>query len=209
MSINSRDIKKSDFKRSLRGYDSNEVDAFLETLSNHYEKLLNENRNLTDQVKSLISDVEVYKENEQTLQKAIVKAQDLADEIIENAKKKGDLIRKEAEIEAKEYRQVLETELLERKQELEDLKSRNDRLIEDVKIFIADKLNEFDEFVKRKRILRMELTSSATNEEKPESTDTNIKTIDEQPANEEALKQEAMKRYNSRQSPFDDNFEVK
>lgn len=55
----------------------------------------------------------------------------------------------------------------------------------------------------------MELTSSATNEEKPESTDTNIKTIDEQPANEEALKQEAMKRYNSRQSPFDDNFEVK
>jgi len=170
---------------------------------------LNENRNLTDQVKSLISDVEVYKENEQTLQKAIVKAQDLADEIIENAKKKGDLIRKEAEIEAKEYRQVLETELLERKQELEDLKSRNDRLIEDVKIFIADKLNEFDEFVKRKRILRMELTSSATNEEKPESTDTNIKTIDEQPANEEALKQEAMKRYNSRQSPFDDNFEVK
>lgn len=87
MSINSRDIKKSDFKRSLRGYDSNEVDAFLETLSNHYEKLLNENRNLTDQVKSLISDVEVYKENEQTLQKAIVKAQDLADEIIENAKK--------------------------------------------------------------------------------------------------------------------------
>lgn len=124
-------------------------------------------------------------------------------------KKKGDLIRKEAEIEAKEYRQVLETELLERKQELEDLKSRNDRLIEDVKIFIADKLNEFDEFVKRKRILRMELTSSATNEEKPESTDTNIKTIDEQPANEEALKQEAMKRYNSRQSPFDDNFEVK
>lgn len=170
---------------------------------------MNENRNLTDQVKSLISDVEVYKENEQTLQKAIVKAQDLADEIIENAKKKGDLIRKEAEIEAKEYRQVLETELLERKQELEDLKSRNDRLIEDVKIFIADKLNEFDEFVKRKRILRMELTSSATNEEKPESTDTNIKTIDEQPANEEALKQEAMKRYNSRQSPFDDNFEVK
>ena len=171
MSINSRDIKKSDFKRSLRGYDSNEVDAFLETLSNHYEKLLNENRNLTDQVKSLISDVEVYKENEQTLQKAIVKAQDLADEIIENAKKKGDLIRKEAEIEAKEYRQVLETELLERKQELEDLKSRNDRLIEDVKIFIADKLNEFDEFVKRKRILRMELTSSATNEEKQEITE--------------------------------------
>lgn len=208
MTISSKDIKKSDFKKALRGYDVNEVDAFLETVSNHYDKLIVENRNLTEQVKSLLSDIDVYKENEQTLQKAIVKAQDFADDIIENAKKKADLIRKEAELNALEYRQVLERELLERKQELEELKNRNDRLVEDVKYFISEKLIEFDEFVKRKRILKMELTSNFTETEKTEEPETSIKTMEAGDTSEEEQPTD-LDRYNSRKSPFDENFEVK
>lgn len=214
MNITSNDIKKSDFKKSLRGYDVNEVDAFLETVSSQFDKLVFENRNLSDKIKSLTGDIEVYKENEQTLQKAIVKAQDFADDIIENAKKKAELIQKEAELNASEYKQVLEKELLERKQELEDLKNRNDRMVEDVKIFITDKLHEFDEFVKRKRILKMELTGSFTENEMIESEDTstNIKTMKEEkelPEPEVDEKQNDLERYNSRKSPFDENFEVK
>lgn len=214
MNITSNDIKKSDFRKSLRGYDVNEVDAFLETVSNQYDKLIIENRNLSEKIKSLNGDIEVYKENEQTLQKAIVKAQDFADDIIENAKKKAELIQKEAELNASEYRQVLEKELLERKQELEDLKNRNDRIIEDVKIFITDKLHEFDEFVKRKRILKMELTGSFTEDETIETEDssTNIKNMDareEEPEPGLDQKQNDLDRYNSRKSPFDENFEVK
>ena len=53
MIISSKDIKKRDFKKSLRGYDTDEVDAFLETVSNHYEKLIVANRNQSDRIKSL------------------------------------------------------------------------------------------------------------------------------------------------------------
>lgn len=44
MNLTSKEIKKTDFKKSLRGYDTNEVDAFLETVSNHYDRLLIENK---------------------------------------------------------------------------------------------------------------------------------------------------------------------
>ena len=101
MIISSKDIKKRDFKKSLRGYDTDEVDAFLETVSNHYEKLIVENRNQADRIKSLLQDIDIYKENELNLQKAIIKSQDLGEQIVENAKRKSELIIREAELNAR------------------------------------------------------------------------------------------------------------
>ena len=77
MNLIPKDIKKRDFKKSLRGYEVDEVDAFLETVSSHYEKLLVDNKNLTEKVKSLMADIDIYKENESNLQRAIIKAQDI------------------------------------------------------------------------------------------------------------------------------------
>ena len=108
MNITSKDIRKRDFKKTLRGYDPNEVDAFLDTISSHFEKMMIENKNYQERIKALESDVEVYRENEQTLQKAIVKSQDLADEIVGNAKKRAELLQKEAELNVKNYKQNLE-----------------------------------------------------------------------------------------------------
>lgn len=155
--ISAKDIKKTDFKKIFRGYDSNEVDAFLETVSLRYERLAEENSNLNEKIKGLLSDVQVYKENENTLQRAIVKAQDLADEILENAKKRAENIIKEAELNAKGIQQETDKEILSRKQELEELRLRNDKLVEDVKLFFMEKLNEMDEFIKSRNIYKMEL----------------------------------------------------
>lgn len=87
--ISPKDIRKSDFKKTFRGYDPIEVDAFLETVSIRYERIFEENHNLNDKIKVLTGDIDVYRDNETTLQKAIVKAQDLAEEILVNAKKTG------------------------------------------------------------------------------------------------------------------------
>jgi len=146
MNISSRDIKKRDFKKGLRGYDANEVDAFLDTVSVHYEKLIVENKTLLDKVKVLSSDIEIYKENESNLQKAIVKTQEIADEMIQNAKKKSEMIIKEAELNARSMRQDIGEDIIRKKQELEDIKLRNDKLVEDVRMFLLDKLNDFEDF---------------------------------------------------------------
>ena len=58
------------------------MDAFLDTVSSHYEKLMVDNKTLNDRIKSLLSDIDIYRENESNLQKAIVKSQDLGEELL-------------------------------------------------------------------------------------------------------------------------------
>jgi len=206
MNITSKDIKKRDFKKGLRGYDVNEVDAFLDTVSSHYDKLLIENRTLSDKIKSLMSDVEIYKENEANLQKAIIKSQDIAEEIINNSKNKADNILREAELDSRKVRQDFENEFLTKKQELEEVKLRNDKIIEDLKIFLNDKLIEIEDFVRVKKIFKMEL-----------STLHNVNDIKEEDKEEEEEEKRVVKKvyinnndnYNSQAKSFDDSFEVK
>ncbi|MBX7041778.1 MAG: DivIVA domain-containing protein [Ignavibacteria bacterium] len=156
--ISSKEIKKNDFKKTFRGYDPYEVDAFLEALSLRFERLLEENTGLSSRINTLTSDIDVYKENEATLQRAIVKMQDLAEEMIQSAKKKAELIIREAEVNAQKLAQDTEKEIITRKNELEELKLRNDKLVEDVKLFFMEKLNEMDEFVKARNVYKMELS---------------------------------------------------
>lgn len=181
--ISSKEIKKTDFKKTFRGYDSNEVDAFLETVSLRYERLLEENTNLNDRLKSLSADIEVYKENESTLQKAIVKAQDLAEEILSNAKKRGENIIKEAELNAQKVLQDTDKDIMTRKQELEELKLRNDKLVEDVKLFFMEKLNEMEEFIKVRNIYKMELTKIDNDEDTLSNEEPSMKKISINTAN--------------------------
>ena len=158
MIISSKDIKKRDFKKSLRGYDSDEVDAFLETVSAHYEKLLVENKNQAEKIKSLLQDIDIYKENEANLQRAIVRSQELGEEIIATAKKRAEIITHEAELDARKIKQDLEDEILNKRQELEIIKQKNEKTFDDVRNFLTDKLNELDEFFKNRKIITMELS---------------------------------------------------
>lgn len=153
-----KEIKKTDFRKSFRGYETAEVDAFLETVSLRYERLYEENLSLIEQIKNLTTDLQIYKENESTLQKAIVKSQDLTEEIIETAKKRSENIIKEAELNSQKILQDSDKEIMTKKHELEELKLRNDKLVEDVKLFFMEKLNEMDEFVKSRNIYKMELS---------------------------------------------------
>ncbi len=207
MNITSKDIKKRDFKKGLRGYDANEVDAFLDTVSSHYEKLIVENKNQADKIKSLMSDIEIYKENETNLQKAIIKSQDLGEEIVINAKKKAEMIIKEAELNSRKMKQDIEDDILSKKQELESIKQRNDKVIEDVRNFLNDKLNEFEDFIKNKKIFKMELSNltnitsdfegldEANNEQKEEE--------------EKPVKKVFIGGSKPDKSSFEDSFEVK
>jgi len=212
MNLTPKDIKKRDFKKALRGYESDEVDAFLETVSSHYEKLLVDNKNLSEKVKSLLADVEIYKENESNLQKAIIKAQDIAEEVIQNAKKRSEIIIKEAELDARKIRQDIEDEILNRKQELEEIKLRNDKIIEDLRVYLNDKIGELDKCVKSKKIFRMELSN--VEGDHPKESD------EQESKKEESIKEKISKKVyinnnedkedkQKSKGSFDDTFEVK
>jgi cell division initiation protein len=206
MNISPNDIKKRDFKKGFRGYEPAEVDAFLDTVSSHYDKLLMENKSMNDRIKSMISDIEIYRENEVNLQKAIIKSQDLGEEIVINARTKAELIIKEAELTANKLQQNLDDEILNKKQELEEFKYKNDKLIEDIKNYLLEKLNELEEFAKNKKIIKMELANYS---------DMHNEVIDEEGKDKGEEKKPFKKislgnfSANTDEKSFDDNFEVK
>jgi len=204
MIISSKDIKKRDFRKSLRGYDTDEVDAFLETVSNHYEKLIVENKNQADRIKSLLQDIDIYKENEINLQRAIIKSQDLGEQIVENARRKSDLIVREAELNARNIKHNVEEEILTRKHELEEIKQKNEKTFDDLRNFLSDKINELDEFFKNRKIITMDLTSVSSMHFNNEDSDLEIET-EIKPIKKIILNSPK----NDRPDSFDDSFEIK
>ncbi len=100
MALSPLDIQNKEFSVVLRGFNREEVDEFLERLTRDYEETIKENVNLKDKVENLEEQMEHYKKIEETLQKAIVVAQDTAEEVKRNASKEAELIRKEAEKDA-------------------------------------------------------------------------------------------------------------
>ncbi|MFA7359685.1 MAG: DivIVA domain-containing protein [Candidatus Kapaibacterium sp.] len=204
MIISSKDIKKRDFKKSLRGYDTDEVDAFLETVSNHYEKLIVENRNQAERIKSLLQDIDIYKENELNLQRAIIKSQDLGEQIVENAKRKSELIVREAELNARNVKHNLEDEILARKHELESIKQKNEKTFDDLRNFLTDKLNELDEFFKNRKIITMDLSSVTSLNFNSDDADLDIEN-DIKPLKNITLSSPK----NDRPGTFDESFEIK
>jgi cell division initiation protein len=176
MRLSAIDIKKQEFKKSMRGYDVAEVEAYLDTVANEVENLYRENEYLKEQIakldeekKSLHDEVDIFKENEKTFQKAIVKSQDMAEDVVENAKKRAELIIKEAEIMSGKIKLTTQEEFVDLKQELDELRQKNEMIIDEVKNFLIDKLNSIEEYSRNRKIFRLEsnmTTLSSVNTEK-------------------------------------------
>ncbi len=163
MRLSAIDIKKQEFKKSMRGYDVSEVEAYLDTVGNTFENLFREFEMTREQVmklqeekEELITEINVYRENEKTFQKAIVKSQDMAEDILENAKKRAELIIKEAEILSSKTKVQAHEEFLNLRQELEELKNKNEAIIDDIKNYLAEKLNSIEEYQRNRKIFKLE-----------------------------------------------------
>jgi cell division initiation protein len=91
------DIHNKEFGRSLRGYNEDEVNEFLDRVIKDYEALIRENRNLEEKVVTLEERLGHFHNLEDTLAKSIIVAQETAEEVKSNARKEAHLIVKEAE----------------------------------------------------------------------------------------------------------------
>jgi cell division initiation protein len=163
MRLSAIDIKKQEFKKSMRGYDVSEVEAYLDTVGNTFENLFREFEMTREQVmklqeekEELITEISIYRENEKTFQKAIVKSQDMAEDILDNAKKRAELIIKEAEILSSKTKVQAHEEFLNLRQELEELKNKNEAIIDDIKNYLAEKLNSIEEYQRNRKIFKLE-----------------------------------------------------
>lgn len=92
--------KKGDFRRTVRGYDPELVDDFLDMVAERLEELVKQNVGLTERAEHLQEQVASYREREKALNEALVTAQQLRSEAQAQADKEVELIRREAKSQA-------------------------------------------------------------------------------------------------------------
>ena len=89
-------------KATLGGYNLAQVDEFLDALTEDYTALYNENAILKGKLKVLSETVEEYRATDTAMRKALLAAQKMADDMVEEAKKKQAELVSEAEKNARQ-----------------------------------------------------------------------------------------------------------
>ena len=118
MKLTPLDIKKQEFKKSMRGYDPVEVDAFLEMVSDELEDLIRVKKELSDEVLKLRTQLRDYQSVEKTLQDTLVHAQESIRESRESSTREAELVLREAELSAEKILEDAKFKLAEMKNEL-------------------------------------------------------------------------------------------
>jgi cell division initiation protein len=155
MRLTPLDIKKHEFSRAFRGYDLEEVQAFLEmvademlTLQNSAEELKNKNIHLETQLAD-------FRELEEKWKATMINAQESAERALENSRREADIIRREAEVKAEEIQELARKSVAHYKEEIESLRQEKRALVTRLQHLLKSEL-ELIEVLEKEEIERPE-----------------------------------------------------
>jgi cell division initiation protein len=152
MRITPLDIRKQEFRKVMRGLDAEEVFAFLTTVADEYEAVLNDNKALKDRLLELDDKVQEYRNMEKTLRNTLLTAERVNVEAKENARREAGIIVKEAQIEAEKALRNVKNEQMILSNSIKDLKRQKENYLSRIKMlaethlkFIESAEEEFEE----------------------------------------------------------------
>ena len=94
------DIDKKEFSRDKKGYNSREVDEFLDIIVADYEKILNDNRQMAHKIKSLEAQLAEAQKDDGAMVETLETAKKLMADISASAERRAELMMRDAELEA-------------------------------------------------------------------------------------------------------------
>ncbi|GAA4030103.1 hypothetical protein GCM10022409_12930 [Hymenobacter glaciei] len=100
MKLTALDIRQKTFEKSFRGIDRDEVQAFLTTVSQQWERMGDENRELRLKLEHAQQDVQKMREVESSLYRTLKTAEDTSNNMTEQAQREADLRIREAQFQA-------------------------------------------------------------------------------------------------------------
>jgi cell division initiation protein len=146
MRITPLDIQQKQFPIRFRGFDVEEVYAFLEVVREEMEELLRENALLKENIYRLENQTKEFRDMESALRETLITAQQMAEDFKENSKKEADLIMKEAEINAENVMKEAQDKVVKIHEDIVDLKGIRRHFKEEIKRLIESHMRmlEFD-----------------------------------------------------------------
>ena len=134
MRITPRDIRQQTFTvRTLRGFDRDEVEAFLQHVAEDYESVLKESLLLREQLEVLEERTRGVADREKLLQDTLVTTQRLAEEMKENARREGALHVREAELQTEKVLEGGRTEMARLTSEIQVLQRTRRQLVAELR----------------------------------------------------------------------------
>ena len=100
MKVTPLEIRKKPFEKTFRGYDKDEVNGFLLSLSQEWEKVLDQNKELKYKLETAEKEIVKLREIEDSLFKTLKTAEDTGANMIEQANKTAELHLKETQMKA-------------------------------------------------------------------------------------------------------------
>jgi cell division initiation protein len=130
--------KKGDFRRGIRGYETPQVDDFLELTADRLEAVVRENAEMSERLKRLDQQLAEFKHREKALTDALVSAQTMREEIRSRSTREGDEVRRKAEEDAARIRS-----------EAEEVRRREESLLEGIRARQLNFLSGYRAFLER------------------------------------------------------------
>ncbi|HEX5168636.1 MAG TPA: DivIVA domain-containing protein [Cyclobacteriaceae bacterium] len=100
MRVTPLEIRQKTFEKHFRGYDKDEVNGFLLTLSQEWERIVDESKELRIKLEATEREVTKLREVETSLYKTLKTAEDTGANVIEQARNAADLHLKESQMNA-------------------------------------------------------------------------------------------------------------
>lgn len=98
MKLTPLEVRKQSFRKTMRGFDPEEVRIFLDMVADEYERVLQENGMLSEKVRYLSERLEEYHNLEKTLQSSILTAERIAAESREQSRSEAESIINDAHV---------------------------------------------------------------------------------------------------------------
>jgi cell division initiation protein len=144
MRITPLDIQQKQFPMKLRGFDVEEVYAFLEIVREEMEDLLRDNASLKENVQRLESQIKGYRDMETTLRETLMTAQQMVEDYKTNARKEAELLLKEAELKSDSIMKEAQEKVIKIHEDIVDLKGIRRHFKEEIKRLVESHLKMLD-----------------------------------------------------------------
>lgn len=138
------DIRRYDFGTAMRGYDRARVDQFKEQVAGELERLLRETVDLETRARSIHEQLKSYRERDKAINEALVSAQQLREQMKEQASKEADLIVREAHASAEQIQRDAYAKLEKLHGEIDQLRRKRRAYLSQVRVIAERHLAEVE-----------------------------------------------------------------
>jgi cell division initiation protein len=126
MRITPLDVRGHRFAVRMRGYDREEVQSFLNFVSEEFEKVVSEVSRLREETSQLKSSLGDLTERERILKETLFTAQKLSEDIKEEAKREGRLVLREADLRGQKLFEQVQKKVSQMEDSIRGLKMERD-----------------------------------------------------------------------------------